>query len=281
VAQIADIRTESGYAATQPLIDLADLGGARTLVAVPMVKDTDLIGAIVIYRQEVRSFTDKQIELVQNFAAQAVIAIENARLLNELRESLEQQTATSEVLRIVSTSPGELGPVFDTLLANATKLCEATYGAMWLRDGAEVRNVAFYGKLPKEFEELWHAGSAIPADAEAPVARCIRGDTPVYVPNLKEDRAYRDGNPLVRNAVELAGMRTLLAVPLLKAGGNIGSITIYRRPMATLTPSARRWRAVRRRFSPSRSTSGRYAARSTCGSNGLHDCTDCRDLRRA
>ena len=183
----------------------------------------------------------KQIALVQNFAAQAVIAIENARLLSELREIPRAADGHAEVLEVISSSPGELEPVFDALLANATKLCEATYGAMWLRDGADVRNVAFYGKLPEEFEELWHAGAVIPADAEAPVARCIRGDTPVYVPDLKEDQAYRDGTPLVRDAVDLAGMRTLVAVPLLKeGGGNIGSITIYRREVKPFSESRSR-----------------------------------------
>ena len=107
-----------------------------------MLKDDELVGAIVIYRQEVRPFTERQIELLKNFAAQAVIAIENTRLLNELRqrtddlsELLEQQTATSEVLQAISSSSGKLDPVFDTMLANATNICGATYGAMWLRRG--------------------------------------------------------------------------------------------------------------------------------------------------
>src|SRR5262249_25333440 len=120
----------------------ARLGGARSLVAVPMLRDDKLVGAIVIYRQEVRPFTDKQIELVQNFAAQAVIAIENARLLSELRESLQQQTATADVLKVISSSPGELKPVFQAMLEKATRLCEAPFGGLFLRDAGLLRLVA-------------------------------------------------------------------------------------------------------------------------------------------
>src|SRR5262249_50443416 len=142
VIRTKQVSHSADTAAEAVLIAPAKYGGARSIIAVPMLKDDVLIGAISIFRQEVRPFTDKQIALVQNFAAQAVIAIENTRLLNELRqrtddltEALEQQTATSEVLKTISSSPGNLEPVFNAMLANATRICEAKFGVLLHFDG--------------------------------------------------------------------------------------------------------------------------------------------------
>src|SRR5262249_52379101 len=144
-----DTKAEPLYVAGDPVrVALVDLGGARTLAAVPMLKENELVGVISMYRQEVRPFTGKQIELVQNFAAQAVTANENTRLLNELRESLQQQTATAEVLQIISSSPGELDPAFQAMPANATRICEAKFGTLWLCEGDSFRAVALHNAPP-------------------------------------------------------------------------------------------------------------------------------------
>src|SRR5262249_51575418 len=130
----------------------ARLGGARSTIGVPMLKDDELIGAVVIYRQELRPFTDKQIALVTNFAAQAVIAIENTRLLNALRQSRQHRPATAEVLKVISRSPGELGPVFQAMLENATRICEAKFGNLYLYEDGALRTVASHN-VPPAFAE--------------------------------------------------------------------------------------------------------------------------------
>src|SRR5262249_51323177 len=172
---IADVKVEPAYVEGEPVFVAAvSLGGFRTLIGVPMLKDDELVGVIAIYRQEVRPFSDKQIELVQNFAAQAVIAIENTRLLNELRESLQQQTATAEVLTVISSSAGELQPVFKTMLAKAVELCAASFGAMWLVDGEGYRTAAMHGDLPKAYVEQWRSGTLHLPKADIPMVRAIR-----------------------------------------------------------------------------------------------------------
>jgi GAF domain-containing protein/anti-sigma regulatory factor (Ser/Thr protein kinase) len=227
VVQIAGIRTEKAYRDDPQRFAVLELAGARTMLNVPMLKDNELVGQIAIYRQEVRPFTEKQIELVTNFAAQAVIAIENTRLLNELRESLQQQTATADVLRVISSSPGVLAPVFDAMLANATKLCEAAYGALWLSEGDGFRTAAFHGELPATFTEQWRSGTLYRPSPDLPMARMAQTRRPVQIADLREERGYRDREPMPVAAVEVAGIRTMLFVPMLKENELVGAFAIY------------------------------------------------------
>src|SRR5262249_52443336 len=148
-------------------------------IGVPMLKGKELVGAFFIYRTEVRPFTDKQIDLVKSFAAQAVIAIENTRLLNELHESLQQQTATSEVLRIIYSSPGELGPVFSAVLENATRICEANFGVLFRFNNDFVEAAAMLG-VPPAFAELLQAGPFI-ADQGSGLGRVARTKQVVHI----------------------------------------------------------------------------------------------------
>ena len=244
--QIADVQAEPGYSHATPGLGstagIATLAGARTVVAVPMLQEDEMVGAIVIYRQEVRPFTDKQIELVTNFAAQAVIAIENTRLLNELRqrtddlsEALEQQTATSEVLQVISSSPGELEPVFQAMLANATCICEASYGTLWLCEGGGFRAVALHGALPSAFTEQLRDGRIWQPSEAVAITRVARTLQTVQVDDLSADQGYLDRAPLYVAAVELAGIRTLVVVPMLKESEMVGAIAIYRREVRPFT----------------------------------------------
>ena len=228
VSHCADVAAEPVNAAT------ARLGGARSIVGVPMLKDDALIGAIVIYRQEVRPFTDKQIELVQNFAAQAVIAIENTRLLNELRqrtndltESLEQQTATSEVLRVISSSPGELDPVFQTMLANAVRICDAKFGVMYRSENETFDPVALFGTPPALVEFLQQRGAFRP-DAGTGLDHLLRTRDVVRIVD-------ESTGPAFRAAAKFGGARSLVAVPMLKEGELIGVIIIYRQEVRPFT----------------------------------------------
>jgi GAF domain-containing protein len=227
VAQVKDARGERGYADRDPMFVAAvELGGVRTILSVPMLKDDAFIGAIIIYRQEVRPFTDKQIELVKNFAAQAVIAIENTRLLNELRESLEQQTATSEVLKAISTSPGELEPVFQAMLENAVRICGAKFGSLYLH-GEDGLTIVATHNAPPAFAEARRRGPIQPPP-NAPLGQVIRTKQTARFADLATTQAYTEGNPAVVAAVELGGIRTVVAVPMLKDDTLLGVIAIYR-----------------------------------------------------
>ncbi len=229
LVQIADITTDPSYInGFQPLVRLAELGGARTLLMVPMLKDEALIGTIAIYRQEIRVFDDKQIALVTNFAAQAVIAIENTRLLSELRQSLEQQTAAAEVLNVISSSLGELGPVFESILANATRLCEANFGILQLRQVDDAVSIAAMHNVPHEFAELRKLRPVLRPSPQSAIGRAIATKQLVHIANYAEDEAYRQRNPQAVNLVELAKARSLVVIPMLKDEELIGTISIYR-----------------------------------------------------
>jgi GAF domain-containing protein len=166
---------------------------------------------------------------MENFANQAVIAIENTRLLNELRESLQQQTATADVLKVISSSTGELEPVFNTMLENATKLCEASYGTMWLCEGDGFRTAALHGAWPAFYTERLLSGTLFRPSPGVPLARVAQTRKPVHVADLREYRTYLGGEPLAVAAVEDAGIRTLIAVPMLKENELVGVIGIYRK----------------------------------------------------
>ena len=241
--QIADLHEEaelpntpSGFTGAQ----LAKLAGARTVVAVPMLKDNEVEGAILIYRQEIRPFADKQVMLLSNFAAQAIIAIENTRLLNELRqrtddlsESLEQQTATSEVLRAISSSPGELQPVFEAMLENATRICSARFGTLGLYDGEAFKYVALHN-APPEFSAI-RLGQSIRPHPQSGLAHVARTKQIAHIDDLRTQAPYLEGDPAVVPIVEVAGARTLLIVPMLKESILVGTISIYRQEVRPFT----------------------------------------------
>jgi signal transduction histidine kinase/putative methionine-R-sulfoxide reductase with GAF domain len=227
VVQIADIAAGLAYAEREPFrVASVELGGARTLLAVPILKDETAVGVMVFYRQQVRPFTEKQIELVKSFASQAAVAIENARLVGELRESLQQQTATSEVLGVISSSPGELTPVFQAMLDSAVSICQAKYGQLFLYDGKEFRAVATKD-LPTAWVEFLDSNS-IPPDPKIPLGRVLLMKQAVHVNDARMDEGYTAGHRAMVNLAELGGARTLLVVPMLKDHVVIGAIGIYR-----------------------------------------------------
>ncbi len=196
------------------------LGGFRTLLGVPLLREGTPIGVLVVQRKTVRPFTDKQVELVTTFADQAVIAIENVRLFDEvqartreLSETLEQQTATSEVLQVISSSPGELQPVFEIMLANATRLCGAKFGTLYLCEGDGFRATAMYN-APPAFSEA--RASVIHPPSDSTLGRAAHAKQPSQIIDITASRAYVEGDPFVVGAVARGGYRAVLSVPLLK-----------------------------------------------------------------
>jgi GAF domain-containing protein len=221
--------------------ELARRFGHRTTLTVPLLRDQKAIGGICVRRREVRPFTDKQIALVQNFAAQAVIAIENTRLLNELRqrtteltESLEQQTATSEVLRVISSSPSELTPVFESMLANATRLCEANFGALNLHDNGSFPLAAGHN-APQAYVEYRHRHPLVKLGPRHPLARVAASKQVQQIPDMRAEPLYLEKDPSFMAMVDLAGARTLFIVPMLKDNELLGAITIFRQEVRPFT----------------------------------------------
>jgi GAF domain-containing protein len=199
---------------------MAEASGIRSAITVALHKDDALLGIITVYRQEVRPFTDKQIALLQNFAAQAVIAMENARLITETREALEQQTATAEVLQVINSSPGDLTPVFDAMLEKALHLCEASFGMLHTQEGDTAQIVASRNFSQDLARFMAHMPQPQPQEAQIQI---LEGAPFVHVHDLKDSDAYRSGTALRRAAVDLGGLRTGLAVPLLKDGRVLGN----------------------------------------------------------
>jgi GAF domain-containing protein len=239
---ISDIKVDYPASDDPFRVAFGRIVNARTLVAVPMLKDDDLIGIIVIYRKNQRPFGAKQIALVENFAAQAVIAIENARLLNELRqrttdlsESLEQQTATSEVLRVISSSQGDLEPVFNAMLENATRICEANVGNLFLREGDDFRAVAVHGA--SDYADWFRRDpmARMREHSGSPLDRLVKTKQIIHIPDLREDQSYISQNKRIVSLVETAGARTHLVVPMLKDNELVGAIIIYRQEVRPFT----------------------------------------------
>jgi len=221
IVHVADVATDPEY--SQP--EAQRLGAFRSVLGVPLMRNDVVIGAIVLGRLRVEPFTDKQIELVTTFANQAVIAIENARLITETREALEQQTATAEVLQIINSSPGDLAPVFDAMLEKAMRLCEAAFGFMTVIDGERSRTVAARG-VPATYAAFRERN---PTPANAPIASRVRSGEPfIHTVDLKAERFYEEGEPQRRAIVDLGGARTLLAVPLMRDHAVLGAIQVYR-----------------------------------------------------
>src|SRR5262249_18151711 len=221
---------------------LARAAGWRSMLAVPMLREGNPVGAICVMRGEPGPFSETHIKLFRTFADQAVIAIENVRLFEaeqqrtpELTESLEQQTATSEVLKVISGSPGDLQPVFDSMLANATRLCEAKFGTLQLRESDSTFRVAAMHNPPPVYAEARRRNPLIYPSAHSALGRVIATKKLVHIADYTQDVAYKQRDPLAVSIVELAGARTLIIIPMLKEGELIGNLLPTRQEVRPFT----------------------------------------------
>src|SRR5205823_4656864 len=226
---IEDVTADPEYT----LSESTTLAGQRTALGVPLLREGQPVGVIVLARKRVQPFTDKPIELITTFADQAVIAIENTRLITETREALEQQTATAEVLQVINSSPGDLAPVFDAMLDKALSLCNAVFGVLWTYDGVCLHMAASRGGLPIP-DELVRNGIPTNREGNDASGRLLRGEPIVHIADIVEDLPYRSAHRLRRILLD-AGGRTLLAVPLRKEGAFLGYFGIYRREVRSFT----------------------------------------------
>src|SRR5580693_3101015 len=240
--QVVDMAAEAAAYKNPQERRFVKLTRVRSLVTVPMLKDNELIGMITVYRQEVRPFGKGQVDLLTSFAAQAVIAIENTRLLSELRhrtddltESLEQQTATSDVLKVISSSPGELQPVFQSMLENATRICGAKFGNLLLYDADAFRLAAIYGAPPAWAEE-YRRNPVFRPSPDVPLGRVAATKQVVHVADVAREPGYAAGDPAIMRLVDIAGARSLVVVPMLKENELIGAFGIFRQEVRPFTP---------------------------------------------
>jgi GAF domain-containing protein len=226
--QVADIRADPGFTSDPKRFVVLELAGARTMLNVPMLRENELVGQIAIFRQQVLPFTEKQIELVQNFAAQAVIAIENTRLLNELRQSLDQQTATADVLKIISRSTFDLKAVLQTLVESAAKLCDADMATTTRQINGVFYRAEAYG-FSREFMD--HVKDIpVKADRSSVSGRALLEGRVVQIPDVKADPEYT-----LVDVQKLGGFRTALGVPMLREGVPIGVLSLTRSEVRPFT----------------------------------------------
>jgi len=233
IIHVPDLREDESYRVGAPVEVALVQAGIRTALYVPLIKDQEVVGAFITHRLEVRPFSEKQIALLQNFAAQAVIAMENARLLTETREALEQQTATAKVLQVINSSPGDLTPVFEAALANAVGLCEAKFGTLFLCEADAFRAVATHNAPPAFAEARMRAPLRPPPDA--PLGRVAATKQVAHIADIRMNRSYSERDPFVVDGAELGGYRTVLSVPMLKDNELIGAININRQEVRPFT----------------------------------------------